>query len=233
MPTPSRPLWSPVEAVTVRATFYNGGAGAARVTPVIRARRRRDWPEAAGEAREVAPGALESWDIALRGSGQRAAHRSLLPRLAAAGRPLRLVGRAGRGARRAVRAADPRARRSRSRPPARAIDLEREVVHRFRDQAVGERRRPLRVVPALEVSVTPDRVLWPVGADGERTLRVVLRKHVADAVAGRHRSRAAGGVAGGRAGRRSRSKPAATRALTTCGSRAASARATTRSPRCA
>jgi hypothetical protein len=63
--------------------------------------------------------------------------------------------------------------------------LEREVVHRFRDQAVGERRRPLRVVPALEVSVVPDRVLWPVGADGERTLRVTLRKHVAGAVAGR------------------------------------------------
>ena len=39
------------------------------------------------------------------------------------------------------------------------LTLEREVVHRWRDQATGEVRRPLRVVPAFEVRVEPDLVV--------------------------------------------------------------------------
>jgi LmbE family N-acetylglucosaminyl deacetylase len=178
------PDLTPSQTVTVRATFYNGGTSAARVTPTLRAFDQSDWPPAAGEAREIAPGALENWDIALAvPSGARPS----VPYFLAAPRQGDLYDWSGVPA--AVRG-EPFA------PPiltaSFAIEaggdrtaIEREVVHRFRDQAIGERRRPLRVVPALEVSVTPDRVLWPLAADGERTLRVTLRKHIAGAVAGR------------------------------------------------
>jgi LmbE family N-acetylglucosaminyl deacetylase len=44
---------------------------------------------------------------------------------------------------------------------------EREVVHRYRDQATGEVRRPLRVVPALEVAVAPDLLVQPLPRGGE------------------------------------------------------------------
>jgi LmbE family N-acetylglucosaminyl deacetylase len=177
----------PSRTVTVRATFYNGGASAARVTPTLRAFDAfgaNDWPQAAGAAREVAPGALENWDIALAvPPGARAS----VPYFLASPRQGDLYDWSGVPA--AVRG-EPFA------PPILtasfaiegegvATAIEREVVHRFRDQAIGERRRPLRVVPALEVSVMPDRVLWPLAADRERTLRVTLRKHVPGAVAGR------------------------------------------------
>ena len=39
------------------------------------------------------------------------------------------------------------------------LSLDREVVHRWRDQATGEVRRPLRVVPSVEMRVTPSALL--------------------------------------------------------------------------
>ncbi|HEX2464486.1 MAG TPA: PIG-L family deacetylase [Thermoanaerobaculia bacterium] len=177
------PAITPGETVTVRATFYNGGSSAVRVAPALHSVE-RDWPAAAGEAREVAAGALESWEVAIRVP---TAAKPSVPYFLASPRRGDLYDWSGVPS--AVRG-EPFA------PPiltaafdvesaGARIEVEREVVHRFRDQAVGERRRPLRVVPALELSVVPDRVLWPVGADGERTLRVTLRKHVAGAVSGR------------------------------------------------
>src|SRR2546429_453130 len=41
------------------------------------------------------------------------------------------------------------------------VTLSREVVYRFRDQAIGEVRRPLVVTPAFDVAVSPDPVAWP------------------------------------------------------------------------
>jgi len=73
------------------------------------------------------------------------------------------------------------------------IVLEREVVERVVDQAEGEVRRPLRVVPRLEVAVEPDLVVWSPTWNGEEasrhqtTLRVTLRSHVAEPLAGRVR----------------------------------------------
>ena len=46
----------------------------------------------------------------------------------------------------------------------RLVNLEREVVYRFADQAKGEIRRPLRIVPPLEIEVSPEVVVWPAGA---------------------------------------------------------------------
>jgi len=73
------------------------------------------------------------------------------------------------------------------------IEIEREVVERVVDQAEGEVRRPLRVVPKLEVAVEPDLVVWSPTWNGEEashhqtTLRVSLRSHVAEPLSGRVR----------------------------------------------
>ncbi len=40
------------------------------------------------------------------------------------------------------------------------VSLTREVVLRVRDQALGEIRRPLRVVPPVEVAIDQDRLVW-------------------------------------------------------------------------
>ncbi|MCP4658480.1 MAG: PIG-L family deacetylase [bacterium] len=58
------------------------------------------------------------------------------------------------------------------------VVIEREVVRRFRDQARGEVRRPLRAVPRLEVTVEPALVVWPIGEKGEQRLQVELRSNV-------------------------------------------------------
>lgn len=64
-----------------------------------------------------------------------------------------------------------------------AVDLEvdgvpltvrREVVHRFNDQAQGEIRRPLMVVPRVGVSVTPELIVWPARGALARTVTVEL-----------------------------------------------------------
>jgi LmbE family N-acetylglucosaminyl deacetylase len=64
------------------------------------------------------------------------------------------------------------------------VVLDREVVYRTRDQAVGEVRRPLRVVPALEVALAPDLVVWPVAATEPRELEVTLTSHAGRPLAG-------------------------------------------------
>lgn len=43
-----------------------------------------------------------------------------------------------------------------------AVTLTREIVYRYRDQAIGEIRRPLFVTRDLDIAVTPDELLWPV-----------------------------------------------------------------------
>jgi LmbE family N-acetylglucosaminyl deacetylase len=51
----------------------------------------------------------------------------------------------------------------RARIGATPVTISRDVVYRYRDQAIGEIRRPLRTVPLLEVHVTPDLLVWPIG----------------------------------------------------------------------
>ncbi|MCP3964017.1 MAG: PIG-L family deacetylase [bacterium] len=58
------------------------------------------------------------------------------------------------------------------------LQLEREVVHRVGDQAVGEVRTPLRAVPELEVAVEPRSLVWSVGARKKATLRAEVRSNV-------------------------------------------------------
>ncbi|HLE84374.1 MAG TPA: hypothetical protein VJG13_08540, partial [Thermoanaerobaculia bacterium] len=72
------------------------------------------------------------------------------------------------------------------------VALEREVVQRVADQAVGEVRRPLRLAPRIEVAVEPELVVWSTagGATGDRPpreVRVSLRSNALYPLAGRLR----------------------------------------------
>jgi hypothetical protein len=65
------------------------------------------------------------------------------------------------------------------------VTLSREVVYRFRDQAFGEIRRPVRAVPAIEVSVDPDRIVWPAAHKGVKRLEVTLTGNSSRPLSGR------------------------------------------------
>ncbi len=65
------------------------------------------------------------------------------------------------------------------------IELTREVVQRVRDQAYGEVRRPLRVVPKLEVAVDKDLIVWPISSRDRHSLRVEIRSNAAHPVTAR------------------------------------------------
>jgi len=57
------------------------------------------------------------------------------------------------------------------------VELTREVVHSRRDRAIGEVRTPLRVVPALEVTVEPQLIVWPSDGGDVRDIQVGLERH--------------------------------------------------------
>lgn len=55
----------------------------------------------------------------------------------------------------------------------RQVVLSREVVARSRDQARGEVRRPLRVVPAVEIRLDPPSTVWRLGdREGPRSIGI-------------------------------------------------------------
>jgi hypothetical protein len=58
------------------------------------------------------------------------------------------------------------------------------VTYRYQDQARGEIRRPLHVVPAVDVRLEPDVVVWPASDSPKRTFTVTLVSHARDAVSG-------------------------------------------------
>ncbi len=56
------------------------------------------------------------------------------------------------------------------------ITLTREVVYRYRDQAIGEIRRPLFVTRDVDVAIAPEELLWPIdgGAHEPRHFTVTV-----------------------------------------------------------
>ncbi|MEA2561926.1 MAG: hypothetical protein QOH06_3430 [Acidobacteriota bacterium] len=72
------------------------------------------------------------------------------------------------------------------------VEIEREVVHRHPDQAFGEIRRPLRVVPKVEVAVADELLVWPLARKEPRRLQVALTSHAREAVSGRLQAGAEG-----------------------------------------
>jgi LmbE family N-acetylglucosaminyl deacetylase len=65
-----------------------------------------------------------------------------------------------------------------------SIRLAREVTFRIRDEAVGEIRHPLRVVPRVDVAVDPALLVWPLDQNSPRQLRITLTSNCAAPVAG-------------------------------------------------
>ncbi len=64
-----------------------------------------------------------------------------------------------------------------------AIDVEREVVHRRVDQALGEIRKPLRIVPPVEVAVAKPLAIVTAG-QLEETVSVELRSNATAPITG-------------------------------------------------
>lgn len=72
------------------------------------------------------------------------------------------------------------------------VHLGREVTYRYNDQAYGEIRRPLRVVPAVDVRLEPDMVIWPANGPPQRAFTVTLTSNSSQPVAGEVQLEAAG-----------------------------------------
>lgn len=64
------------------------------------------------------------------------------------------------------------------------ILMERGVSYRFRDRAVGEIRRPVRVVPLVEVSLDPPTLIWRTDGLPSVPFTVQLTSNVDEPVAG-------------------------------------------------
>jgi LmbE family N-acetylglucosaminyl deacetylase len=174
----------PGRAVELRVTFYNSGTRDASVAPAVELP--AGWPAVELDRRSVAAGAVEQWQAELS-----------VPAHAAATVPYFRV-HARQGDLYDWSQAAPEVRGEPFDAPVATVGFEvtaaettailsREVVHRYRDQAVGERRAPLRVVPAVEIAVTPERLVWPLAAGDRRVVRVNLAKNVPDEVAGQVR----------------------------------------------
>ena len=54
------------------------------------------------------------------------------------------------------------------------ITLTREIVYRYRDQAIGEIRRPLFVTRDADIAIAPDEILWPIDGAGRSPRRFTL-----------------------------------------------------------
>ena len=65
------------------------------------------------------------------------------------------------------------------------VALSREVVYRYRDQGIGEVRRPVFVTRPFDVSVTPELVVWPAdgAAAGQRRFTVTVTNRTRGAAA--------------------------------------------------
>src|SRR5439155_24102751 len=54
------------------------------------------------------------------------------------------------------------------------VTLTREVVYRYRDQAIGEIRRPIFVTRDVEAAITPEELLWPIDGGAHEPRRFML-----------------------------------------------------------
>ena len=169
------------ESFTVHAELWNGGGASPLAGVAVTLVPAADGPAwkaepLRAEARAVAAGALSKWD--------------LQPEVPADAPPTvpYFLRRPLQGSLYDWSAASPAERGEPFGPPPLAarfeltldgvpLALEREVVHRHRDEVLGEVRRPLRIVPAVEVSVAERMQVWPLGRRAVKDLRLVLTSH--------------------------------------------------------
>lgn len=72
------------------------------------------------------------------------------------------------------------------------VRLEREVTYRTNDQATGEARKALRVVPPVEVELEPSMLVWPSGSSRVRSFTVTLTSRLDAAARGEVRLESGG-----------------------------------------
>jgi LmbE family N-acetylglucosaminyl deacetylase len=173
------------ETFTVQAGLWNSGARAVSgVSVTLEPAPEWGGEPLAGETKELAAGALGTWEI-----------KPTVPAAAPATIPY-FLRKPLAGGLYDWSAATPAERGEPFGPPPLTarfrftlegvpVELEREVVHLHRDQAIGEVRQPLRVVPAVEVAVADDLLVWPVQSREPRRLHVTLTSHSATPVSGR------------------------------------------------
>jgi hypothetical protein len=65
-----------------------------------------------------------------------------------------------------------------------AVVLQRDVTYRYNDQAIGEIRRPVRLVPQLEVKLEPRVLLWSTDGPDTQDFTVTLTSNTAQSVSG-------------------------------------------------
>jgi LmbE family N-acetylglucosaminyl deacetylase len=177
------------ESFTVHAELWNGGGASPLAGVAVTLVPAADGPAwkaepLRAEARPVAAGALSKWD--------------LQPEVPADAPPTvpYFLRRPLQGSLYDWSAASPAERGEPFGPPPLAarfeltldgvpLALEREVVHRHRDEVLGEVRRPLRIVPAVEVSVAERMQVWPLGRRAVKDLSLVLTSHRRTPVHGR------------------------------------------------
>jgi len=73
-----------------------------------------------------------------------------------------------------------------------SFTIEREVTYRLADQARGELRSPVRVVPQIDVKVEPSRLIWSADDTAAKTFVVTLVNNGDSAVSGAVRIEAGG-----------------------------------------
>ena len=64
------------------------------------------------------------------------------------------------------------------------IRMHREVSRRYADQAIGEIREPVRIVPLVDVKLTPHQLVWPVPGPSRKTFSVTIQSNGDDPLEG-------------------------------------------------
>jgi LmbE family N-acetylglucosaminyl deacetylase len=175
---------APGDPFDVKISVWNAGTDPARVASVdLVSPDGWDVAAASPEAKDVAPGSLAEWTRKASPAGAVPTIPYFLRRpMSGALYDWSDVPSAVRGE---PFQPPPLTALVRARIGGSTLTLSRDVVYRFRDQAIGEVRRPVRSVPALEVSVDPDRIVWPIERKGERRLEVTLASNFPQALSGR------------------------------------------------
>jgi LmbE family N-acetylglucosaminyl deacetylase len=176
---------APGESLQISASVWNAGPQPVQVSSVELVSP-DTWrvPPAESVARELPPGKLEEWKFAAAPPPGTSPTVPYFLR-----RPLK-------GALYDWTDAAPSVRGEPFQPPAliaaaivsigpTKIRIEREVTYRFRDEAFGEIRHPVRAVPPVEVFVEPGLIVWPMGKKEAPRLEARIVSNSPEPVKGR------------------------------------------------
>lgn len=172
---------APGDTFTLRLQAWNGSADTVTVEPSMLLIWATD--STALAARRVAPGGVGEWTTVVRVP---AGARVTAPYFVRAADEA--MYRLAEGTPAAVRglpaAPPPVSVRFRVQIGGGEYTTTREAAFRINDQAIGEVRRPLTIVPPLDVRIEPGSELWAIGDTAPRVVRVTVANGAATAVRG-------------------------------------------------